>query len=794
MRDHPIRRAAEAALALLTLTAVLGMSRLFAGTEWLGPLGASAVAAHLLALVLRRRGVSLGLSAVAMAVGAALVTTWASYWSTTTLGLPTGTTWTAIEDDLDAAWSLYQDVVAPAPVETGFVVASSLAIWAVAYVADWAAFRLWVPFEATLPAGTLFLFTALLGADRGRGWAVGIYAAALLAFLLLHRLARQDGASHWVAERQRAGRRSLLTAGAALGGLAVVAGTLIGPSLPGADSPGLLDPTDLNDEDEPRVTISPLVDIRSRLVDQSDVEVFQVRATNRSYWRLTSLERFDGRIWSSSGSYGKADGDLPRAVDVDVTTETITQSFSISALAAIWLPAAYEPRGFEGEDVEVRFDEDSATLIVDSSVPSSDGLSYQVTSEVPRLTPDSLTGTDGELPDDIAEGFAALPEGFSTRVQALAQELTAGAGTPYEAARALQDHLRTFTYDLTVQPGHSGDDLERFLFDTRRGYCEQFAGAFAAMARAAGLPSRVAVGFTPGEPDPGEPDPAEPDLYRVRGENAHAWPEVFIASAGWVAFEPTPGRGMPGAEAYTGVPESQADTNDPSTATTRAAVPAPSGEGSEGTVPQRGPENDVDAGGASDPVGGDDGQGRSALDRYVADPARTAFPWVLAVVLLYALGVPAALHLHRRRRRARATTAQQRIALAWRESIEAGALVGFVERASDTYDERASDLVGHLPAAEGSATTLVRALEASDYSAEGAGDSEAEAATTSAAEIGDLAVQQASRGAILRRWFDPRPPLQAWRRERRSAHRHITMVPTGERDVARDLVAAGDRD
>ena len=65
--------------------------------------------------------------------------------------------------DLTQAWSLYQDVVAPAPVETGFVLASAVALWCVAYVADWAAFRLWVPFEATLPAGTLFLFTALLG-------------------------------------------------------------------------------------------------------------------------------------------------------------------------------------------------------------------------------------------------------------------------------------------------------------------------------------------------------------------------------------------------------------------------------------------------------------------------------------------------------------------------------------------------------------------------------------------------------------------------------------------------------
>ena len=68
------------------------------------------------------------------------------------------------------------------------------------------------------------------------------------------------------------------------------------------------------------------------------------------------------------------------------------------------------------------------------------------------------------------------------------------------------------------------------------------------MARSIGLPSRVAVGFTPGVTDE-----VDRNLYSVRGEHAHAWPEVYINGAGWVAFEPTPHRGAPGAANYTGV-------------------------------------------------------------------------------------------------------------------------------------------------------------------------------------------------------------------------------------------------
>ncbi len=65
------------------------------------------------------------------------------------------------------------------------------------------------------------------------------------------------------------------------------------------------------------------------------------------------------------------------------------------------------------------------------------------------------------------------------------------------------------------------------------------------MARSLGIPARVAVGFTHGVAANGS--------FTVLGKNAHAWPEVWFDQLGWVAFEPTPGRGAPGAEDYTGV-------------------------------------------------------------------------------------------------------------------------------------------------------------------------------------------------------------------------------------------------
>jgi len=786
-RPRPLVVGAEVCLAAVSVAAVLGMSRLFDGAGWLGPLVVNAAVAHVVVAALRRRGTTLPVAGLVIAACAALVGTWTLYWSTTRAGLPTGATWTAMQGDLGEAWRLYQDVQAPAPVATGFVLASGIAVWCVAYVADWAAFRLWVPFEATLPAATLVLFTALLGTDRGRTWSVSIFAAAVLAFLLVHRMVRQESSSHWVADRRALGQRSLLMAGAGLGLVAVVAGLVLGPTLPGAGSPGVFDPTAAG-RDGGRVTISPLVDIRSRLIDQASVEVFTVQSSHRAYWRLTSLERFDGRIWSSSGTYRETDGQLPESVDAEVELEPIEQRFAIEALSAIWLPSAFEPRSLQIDDATVRYDEESSTLIVDDTLDDSDSLEYVVTSASPRLAPDDvLTRTERDLPEQIADTYLDLPDDFSPRVRALAQELTAGTEGPGAAARALQDHLQTFEYSLDARAGHSGDALEEFLFETQVGYCEQFAGSFAAMARAIGVPARVAVGFTPGEEDP-----EVPGLYHVRGEYAHAWPEVYIEGAGWVAFEPTPGRGMPDAETYTGVPEAQAVANEPGASVTLPTAPTETlpelGDGPTDAAP---PERDlgVDAGGAPASGGGDTDSAFEA----VANAARQILPLAVGGAALVLLAVPCWLLLRRARRRRLAHTPLARVRVAWSETVEeASTLVGYDERPSDTIAERARQLAHLVPAADAEAIDLGHHLEAAVYAPGGVNDDDADAAVAGAAAVQAALRGSASRRARLRRWISPWVALELWRRGRPQPQRRITLTPRADLEQERELVASGD--
>jgi transglutaminase-like putative cysteine protease len=730
--DDGLHRGAEVALGVVTLAAIAGLGRLFADGSYLGPLALHAALAHLFVAVLRRRNVNLGVAAVLTAVGAAVAVGAIHYPSTTALLLPTGETWRAASDDLGRSWDLFQDVVAPAPVETGFLVATAVTLWFVAFTADWAAFRLWVPFEATLPAATLFVFGSLLGADEKRVSSAAAFAGSVIVFLLVHRVLRQGRSVHWVGDADGRGRRSMVATGAVLAAVAVVVAGAGGPLLPGAQADAVIDWNP--DGPDRRVTVSPLVDIRTRLVDQGDVEVFRVRSPQRAYWRMTSLDEFDGRIWSSSGSYGRADGGLDSGVESRAPATEVTQHVTMQALAAIWLPAAYEPAEIDATGADIRYDEVSATLIVDQQHETSDGVVYDVVSRVPALTADDFAGVGPSVPGDIADRYLPLPADMPGSVRALAEELTSDTTTPYAKALALQAHFRggRFTYDLNVGPGHSTDALEGFLFETRRGYCEQFAGAYAAMARAVGLPARVAVGFTPGETVSGAPGE-----FSVRGENAHAWPEVYMDGLGWVAFEPTPGRGAPGAESYTGIPEQQAAPGDSNVATTLGGggetpiTPStvdPSATTAPSSVPTA-PDQGIDVG-----PGGAPTQEPSFVER-----AGIGIVWLLGaaalVALLYVAAVVVVRDGRRRARRRAASTPTSGVQLAAVQVTEVAQLLGLDRLDDETHWEYARRLRRTLPELDGDLGTLFEALVVADYAPDGVAADEAEAAGAAAERI-----------------------------------------------------------
>lgn len=288
---------------------------------------------------------------------------------------------------------------------------------------------------------------------------------------------------------------------------------------------------------------SPTISLRKRLVDLATTPMFHVDSRDTSgvvvqaYWRQAALDRFDGTNWSQSARrYERLEeGD---AVPNDQPTTgrgiSVRQTVTIDGLVDAWLPSAFQatrlvkaPRG-----ARVSVDPSTGSLIVSSKTTRS--LTYRIESTVP-VVPASASPRPT---DDLTVLMTALPNGVSQEIRFLAREIVGPAGNDVVGqARLLENFfLQNFTYS-TDKSWTGSNPLDNFVLNDRTGYCEQFAGSFAAMARAVGIPARVAVGFTPGK--------VQPDgSFVVTGENAHAWPEVLIAGTGWVPFEPTPGRGL----------------------------------------------------------------------------------------------------------------------------------------------------------------------------------------------------------------------------------------------------------
>jgi transglutaminase-like putative cysteine protease len=127
-----------------------------------------------------------------------------------------------------------------------------------------------------------------------------------------------------------------------------------------------------------------------------------------------------------------------------------------------------------------------------------------------------------------------LPPRLSPRVRALAEAWRRRSHDPLQLAEMALDYFRHEHFVYTLHPPLLGEDpVDQFLFDSRRGFCEHFASAFVTLMRAAGVPSRVVVGYLGGELNPSG------DYLIVRQSDAHAWAEIRVSGRGWVRVDPT---------------------------------------------------------------------------------------------------------------------------------------------------------------------------------------------------------------------------------------------------------------
>jgi transglutaminase-like putative cysteine protease len=644
----------SAALALVSIATALAFGRVFADGGFVGPLVVAAIVPHAVGCVGRVRAWPLARTALLGAAATALALVWISAGETTFYGIPTAATVTRMAHLLDHGWSVFRTGIAPVPPTPGVVLLCAVAVGVVAVAADTIARRPDTTIAALGPTLVLFVLTGTLGTDELRVPTTIAYVAAALVELTIANAARVEARRTWFTGRRLASDASVVRSAAAVGGAALLVGLVITPLVPGVDSPPVLRYRNSSGHTAgfgDYEGVSPLVDLRARLQERSNIELFRVDSPVALYWRLIALDRFDGTTWSLA-SEAK---DAAEVFGNTTPDDTVRQTFTIGSLADQWLPAAFEPVSTTVGNARVI--PESATLIAPTSVAS---LSYQVRSVVEEApTAAQVARTDRPLPaarrDDLA-----LPDSFpdDRRRQALA--ITATAATPWDKAVALQRFFTdgSFTYDLDVRPGDGPSAIDDFL-TTRRGFCQQFAAAFAALARASGLPSRVVVGFTPGSFDPSTEE------YVVRGRDAHAWAEVWFAGLGWRTFEPTPAGPAPGqadSRRSGATPSSEVGSTATTTATTTptSASSAPNGSSNGSQRPFRDAGNLVTAGGGAT----EDGWSTKSIATMVL---LAALAVVAVVLLVRRLGRPRRI----RRRRRLAPAPAERITGAWRDALDA---------------------------------------------------------------------------------------------------------------------------
>ena len=232
------------------------------------------------------------------------------------------------------------------------------------------------------------------------------------------------------------------------------------------------------------------------------------------YWRGLVLTISDGRGWS------RAQPRAAQEVSFVPLNESVRYHVTLEPSNKPWMPAldlpAVRPQG-------ARYQTDF-TLEHRESI--RERINYTLTSYTRYRT--------GALDRAERVGALQIPGNLSARTKALAEQWRQETSNPQQVAQTALDHFRRENFVYTLSPPLLGaDPVDEFLFSTRRGFCEHYAAAFVTLMRAAGIPSRVVVGYLGGEFN------TAGNYLIVRQSDAHAWAEIWLPDRGWVRVDPT---------------------------------------------------------------------------------------------------------------------------------------------------------------------------------------------------------------------------------------------------------------
>jgi transglutaminase-like putative cysteine protease len=264
---------------------------------------------------------------------------------------------------------------------------------------------------------------------------------------------------------------------------------------------------------------------------QSDEPAFRVKfdgappAQTQLYWRGPVLGAYDGRTWTRVVPRHYPGRRGPESIAISVRGAAERYQVTMEPSDSRWLFALEMPQALpalSGGSASV-----SSELEILASSPVRERIRYDLASYV------DFSLQAGETLDNAYQ-WLLLPYGRNPRALTAGQRLRRDYAEPMQRVQAVLNQFRTGGYAYTLRPPLLGDNaVDEFLYATRAGFCEHYAGAFVFLMRAAGIPARVVTGYQGGELNPID------GYLTVRQSDAHAWSEVWLPKLGWVRVDPT---------------------------------------------------------------------------------------------------------------------------------------------------------------------------------------------------------------------------------------------------------------
>jgi transglutaminase-like putative cysteine protease len=249
----------------------------------------------------------------------------------------------------------------------------------------------------------------------------------------------------------------------------------------------------------------------------------------RRYWRGVTYDTYTGQGWANTPVEQQPwPADQPLS-PLPAAGPELYQRYQLLRDEP-WLYAANQPVQIDRDVISSwRAPDDLAWL-------ESEAWEYAIISHPLEPSAADLQQAQSMLHPELAERYLTLPDNMPERVVDLAHMVAGDHDTQYGQAEAIEYFLRSYTYTLDLPPPPENQDVvDYFLFEQQEGYCDYYASSMVVMARAVGIPARLASGYAQGTYDHAT------RRWVVTEKDAHSWVEIHFDGIGWVEFEPTAG-------------------------------------------------------------------------------------------------------------------------------------------------------------------------------------------------------------------------------------------------------------